>query len=89
MKIFEFQWNRIEEKEWVAANSLVAAIREYCSTTGCDWTDWEDNDDIVEVPESEWDKCLLHDPDNVDDQMTFTQWVKENPHGGMICGTMY
>ncbi len=89
MKIFEFQWTKQDEKEWVAASSIVAAIREYCSTTGSDWVDWDDNDDIVEVPEDKWGEYKLNDPDDFDSVMTFAEWMKENPSGGMMCGTMY
>ena len=89
MKVFEFQWTKEGEKEWVAASSLVAAIREYSSSTGTGPSDWDDNDEIIEIPETEWDNHFCHDPDDIEDKMSFSEWVKQNPHGGMICGTMY
>lgn len=98
MKIFEFQWNRINEKEWVAADTIVEALKVYLSTTSSDILDWDIEDEIIELPESEWEKMTFNntnfDEDEPEDddnfrEMTFKRWMETHKAPCLIAGTMY
>lgn len=58
-KIYEFQING--EKEWVCADTLVEALKTYCAITDMSITDFEDDDDIVEVPKEKWAEMEIVD----------------------------
>lgn len=88
MKIFEIRWTSQGEKEWVAADTNIEALKKYCQITSVDLDDFDDQDEIIELPKSEWGKYTVKDED---DQrvITFKQWMKENKHPDIIAGTMY
>lgn len=95
MKIFEFKWTSQDESEWVAANTLIEALKTYLATTGMDITELEDDDEIIEVPKEKWPELNVRntdfDPKDPDDweEQTFEQWMGENHTPGIIAGTMY
>jgi len=95
LKIFELRWTSQDEKEWISGNTIIEALKTYLSVTGTDIVDLEDEDDIVELPKEEWSKMTVrnieydeNDPDYFE-EMTFEQWMKENPKSDIIAGTMY
>ena len=88
MKIFEINWESQGEKEWVAADTNIEAIKFYCKLTGMDIDDFEDTDSIVEIPKSKWKEYRVKEEDEENDK-TFAQWMKENTGPDIIAGTMY
>jgi len=48
MKIFEIVWGD-GEKEWIAANTTIQALKVYSSMTGVDLDDFEDDDNIIQT----------------------------------------
>jgi hypothetical protein len=91
IKIFEIRWTSQNEKEWIAAYSLIGALKEYCSTTGTDLVDMEDDDEIIELPESEWDKHTVRLEEEGDNTITFREFLEKELDNkpGMVAGTMY
>lgn len=88
MKIFELRWTKQDEKEWIAADTNIEALKKYCSITGMDLSDFDELDEIIEIPESEWDKFSVREEDR-EEAITFRQWMKENKYPDIIAGTMY
>jgi hypothetical protein len=96
MKIFEIQWKSQDEKEWVAANTTIEALKVYCSITGMDLINFEDDDEIVEIPKEKWKEMTVfnwdYDPENPEDnwkEKSFEQWMEEHSDPDIIAGTMY
>lgn len=87
MKIFEIAWGD-GEKEWIAANTTIQALKVYSSMTGVDLDDFEDDDNIVELPKSKWGRYTVKEED-AEESITFKQWMKENKRPDIIAGTMY
>lgn len=54
MKTKIYQININGEKEWIAADTAIEALKFYHGLTDVDLTDFEDDDDIFELPKSEW-----------------------------------
>lgn len=82
MKIYEFRID--EEREWVAANTVIEAIQTHATTLSMDLSDYNKEDDIVELPESEWDKHTVIDTENEDKEpdMTFREWMEQYKNMG-------
>ena len=95
MKIFELRWISQDEKEWVAANTNIEALKVYFAITDTDLTDMEDEDEIIELPKEKWAEMTVtnseYDPTDPDDfeSITFEEWMKTNKEPGIIAGTMY
>lgn len=93
MKIFELDWSG--EKEWVAANTNIEALKTHSAITGTDLVDYDDEDSIVEVPEEKWPEMRVinneYDENDPDDwkEKTFEQWMKEHTKPDIIAGTLY
>lgn len=78
MNIYELQISG--ESEWIVANTVIEALKVYKETTGNGLDDFDNEDDIVEVPESEWDERKVHHPDEEDENQqykTYRQMVEE------------
>ena len=88
MKVFEIQWTNQQEKEWVAADSIIHAIKTYLSVTSMDITDFEDNDEIIEIPKEKWGEYFVTDEGGLPAK-SFEQWMKEHTEPDLIAGTMY
>lgn len=88
MKIFEFRYSSQDVKEWVCANTIIEAIKTYCSITGVDLIDFNDDDDIIEIPKEDWHKYNIIGEQN---HITFEQYISnpENNHSDIIAGTPY
>lgn len=97
MRIYEIK-HADDEKDWIAVKGTnMEALRVYCECTECDLFDM-DGSEIREVPRDEWDKLFIRNEETIYDEdededceemQSFTEWVKENPSGGMIASTMY
>jgi hypothetical protein len=55
MKIYEITYNK-GEKDYVSANTIIEALQEYTSSTFVSLDEMDKTDDIVEIPESEWEE---------------------------------
>lgn len=94
MKIYELRWSS-SEKEWISGRTIIEALKTYLSITGTDIIDFDNEDEIVEVPREEWSKMTVrnneYDENDTDDfkEMTFEEWMKQNPVSDIIAGTMY
>ena len=95
MRIFEYQWTNEGEKEYIAANTVVEAIKTLLAVTDNSIYDLEDEDEIVEVPKEKWADMKIinmeNNPSDPDDkeELTFAEWMLKNPKPDVICGTMY
>jgi len=95
MNIYEIQWTSQDEKEWVAANTIIEALQTYCKVTGTDLFDLDETDEIVELPRKKWPEMTVRNTDydstDPDDWYikTFEEWMNENDKPDVIAGTMY
>lgn len=89
MRIFEIQHNGQGEREWVSGNTLIEALTNYLSITGMNIEEFDDEDDIIELPKDKWKEFTVSDPENELPEITFEQWMKENKKPDIIAGTMY
>lgn len=87
MKIFEIQTGG--EKEWIYAISTIQALREYCEITGTYLCDFEDDAEIIEIPESKWDELKISFPDEEKEAITFREYVKDTEAPHFMCSTCY
>lgn len=85
MRIFEFQING--EKEWVAANTIIEALQTHSSITGIDLAEYEDEDEIMEIPKDKWPDFKVTDAEGRFPAKTFEQWMKENTKPDLIATT--
>lgn len=94
-KIYEIQING--EKEWVCADTAIEALKTYKSITDCDLSDFENDDDIVEIPKEKWAEMNIVDTEgDYDDKtgypiiMTFAEYMeKEAKVSDIIATTNY
>lgn len=95
MKIYELQWNEQDEKEWIAANTVIEALIFYSELTGTSLIDWDEVDDIIEVPEEKWEELTVRNTDyDVNDpndweSKSFKEFMKDCTKPEIIAGTMY
>lgn len=92
MKIFEIRWSDRDgfknEKSWVAALTPIEAIKTYTSTTNLGLFDFENEDDIVELPKEKWNEHFITD-ENGKKEMTFAEWIENYPNDScIICETV-
>lgn len=93
MKIFEIIYND-GEKQWVAANTVIEALREVLSIES---TDIDLMEDVVELPQDKWDESTVtnseYDENDKDDWqvLTFREFMQKevasNPQ--IIAATFY
>jgi len=91
-KIYEIQISG--EKEWVCADTAIEALKAYSSITDITLTDFEDDDDIVEVPKEKWSEMNIVDTDGkMDDEgnypvvMTFSEYMEKEATSADIIAT--
>ena len=83
------------EKEWICADTAIEALKFYFGLTEMDLSDFEDEDDIVEIPKSEWDRKFIYDTDEQDKNgnypisQTFAEFMKTATGCEMIATTNY
>ena len=59
MNIYNFKI--ADRDEYVAANSIFEAIKHYNTITDLEISDFENTDDIILIPEAEWDDYYITD----------------------------
>jgi hypothetical protein len=95
MKIYELRWTSQNEKEWVSGRTVIEALKTYFAITDTSIIDLDCEDEIVEIPKEEWSKMTIRNTEynekDLDDfeEMTFEEWMKQNPKSDIIAGTMY
>lgn len=83
MKIFELRFTKENEKAWMYAETVIDAIKTYCSITGTDLIDLDTTDDIIELPKEKWlDYSVKDDEFDEVPKISFSQWVSENENLG-------
>jgi hypothetical protein len=83
MKIFEI---RTGEKEWVAAHTNIQALRLVYGMSEVNLGDYSDDDEIVEIPESEWPNHSISFGDRSE---TFEEYMKHVTEPEYLAATMY
>lgn len=93
-KIYEFRISG--EKEWICSDTLIEALKFYYGITEIDLLDFDDEDDIVELPQSEWSKMNILDTEQpMDDEgnypiiETFEEYMKHAQFTEIIATTNY
>lgn len=89
MKIFEIRWNVIDEKSWVCADTNIEALNYYMKTTSMDLLDFDDSDEIVELPESEWEKHTIDNSEDGEENESFAEYMKKARTTDIIAETIY
>lgn len=93
MKIYAITSNG--ETEWICANTVFEALKYYKTINDCEIDDYDDDDDIVEVPESKWGEMNIIDPDDLDENeepkiiQTFAERMKDETEPDIIASTAY
>lgn len=85
MKIFEIRFTEEKEKAWVYAKTNIDAINTYCCVTSTGLYDFDDTDEVVELPKEKWSEFTVYDEESEaedSNKMTFEQWVEENKDSG-------
>lgn len=85
MKIFEIRFEKEQEKAWVYALTNIHAIKTYCSVTSTGLYDFDEVDEVVELPKEKWSEFTVYDDESESEdsnKMTFEQWVEENKDSG-------
>jgi hypothetical protein len=93
-KIYEFQING--EKEWICADTLFEALKFYYSINDLKLTDYDNCDDIIEVPKEKWSSMnILNIEEPRDDNghypviETFEQYMQHAQFTEIIATTCY
>ena len=94
-KIYEIQING--EKEWVCADTAIEALKAYSSITDITLTDFENDDDITEVPKEKWSEMNIVNTEGEYDEetglpvtKTFAEYMeKESTSADIIATTNY
>lgn len=95
LKIFELHLIDVDEKEWIAANTIIEALQTYESTTDVGLHELSAQDEIRELPVEEWPLHKIRNSDNDPDDpndwltMTFDKYMETQVHPALICGTAY
>lgn len=92
-KIYEIQING--EKEWVCADTVIEALKAYCSITDMSLVDFENDDEIIEVPKDKWGDMSIVDVEAERDEdgdfpliMSFREYMeKEATSADIIAST--
>jgi len=88
MRIFVIEWPD-GEQAWIAADTKVEAMQTYCKTTDTDLIiDFNGDEEITELPESEWSKHFVKDDNGLLAQ-SFEQWMNENDDPDVIAATFW
>ena len=94
MKIYEIQYN-CGEKEWIAANTIIEALKISSGFSDMDLVDFEYEDEIIIVPKEKWKDMYVTDPDCYDENneqrklYSFQEWMDKNNKPDMIAMTAH
>ena len=91
-KIFEIQIDG--EKAWVCADTAIEALKTYCFITDQNIYDFENDDDIVEVPPEKWGSMMIVDIDGEKDDngrypvlINFAEYMRTEAYTSDIIAT--
>lgn len=91
MKIFQINWHD-GEKSWIAAKSNIQALQVYTDITLMELSEFEDNDEIIELDRGKWADHHITDGDEDDigndNYTTFEEWMLENDEPDIIAETI-
>lgn len=87
LKIFEIYWTRLNEKSWVSAESNIHAIQVYCQEKGFELSYFDGDEEIDELPKSQWDEYFVTDDDDDETETSFTEFMKNNQEPCVIAET--
>lgn len=86
MKIYQLTFSN-GHKDWIAANTNIHAIKVWAySGFDTDFSDFNDEDEITELTESEWETHTVIMKEE-GETLTFSEWMKENSSAQVICST--
>ena len=88
MNVYEIQTQG--EKEWIAAENIIQALRYYESVTDIGLIHFDLHDDIVEIPKEKWNDYYIkfEDDPSIKDK-TFASYVPYLMNPEIICSTAY
>lgn len=91
MKIYEVGFGT--EKYWVAANTVIEALRVLSNDEDVSFEYYEDTDDVVEMEQSKWNDIYVKnsdydetDPDDWEEK-TFAEFMDDVKEPECICST--
>ena len=85
MKVFEIKFTKLEKSDFVAAETIIGALQEYCSTTEMDLIEFEKEDEIIEVPENKWKNIIIIDEFKESDNITVDEFMQTCAIPCVIC----
>jgi len=93
-KIYEFSVGG--EKEWVCADTLIEALKYYYDLTAMSISEFENDDDIIEIPKEKWAEMKITDTEGIEDDetgfpilMTFAEYMETANRCDIIATTNY
>lgn len=81
LKIFEITNSQYGQIAWVAGYGLMHALSIFNRATDSVY-DWDEGDEIVELPEDKWDSYTVTEDE--EPTITFTEWIEINKDPDMI-----
>ena len=85
LKVYEIKG---PETDWFTGYNLLTALGNYLSTTDMCLGDFSDDDEIREVPESEWHQIRYSD-DEIGTKKSISDYMKSAKRPDIICSTAY
>lgn len=86
LKIFEIRSGG--EKQWICAYTNIQALKILLNLEDTGLNEYDDKDEIVEIPKEEWPKMLIRNSDE-DDFTTFEEYMKTATNPDIIATTIY
>lgn len=83
LRIFELRSGK-SDKQWIAAETVIKALQMYEDITGVQLRDYQDSDNIVELPKKKWEKYTV---ENYGGKITFKEWMEQNNKPDIIAVT--
>jgi hypothetical protein len=83
------------EREWICAHTIFEALKFYHSLNDLEISDFDDEDDIIIIPEDKWGEFNVIDPDDLDENEeakvihTFAERMKDQTVPDIIASTVY
>ncbi len=87
MNIYEFQMNG--EKDWICAKTIIEALKLYKILTSIEIDNFEDDDDIVLIPQTEWHEYHIVDSKGILDDITFEEYMQTAEKTHMIASSTF
>lgn len=85
MRVFEI---KSSETDWLCGPNLLTALNAYLNDGGITLDEFGEDDEIREVPPSEWSEIIIHSED-FEKEETLKEFMDRSPKAGMIASTAY